>query len=134
MTQEIEEELEEEDTIQPMDDETGTPNEPPLSGGHLPFGEMGITPPLEDRVMGVYNFMFDQQENMIMKQRQICFSNDPQNLVSVSIEKAITTNTRRYTRVIMATIVAFTTIAKYYYEYFLNENVILRRELVAVKQ
>lgn len=36
-----EEELEEEDTIQPIDDELGSPQEPPLTGGHLPFVEMG---------------------------------------------------------------------------------------------
>ena len=41
LTQEMEEEaLEEEYTIQPMDDESGTPEEPPLTSGHLPFEEI----------------------------------------------------------------------------------------------
>jgi len=43
--------LEEEYTIQPMDDEPGTQEEPLLIDDHLPFEEMGITPPLADRVM-----------------------------------------------------------------------------------
>ena len=42
MTQEIEEELEEYDSIQPIGVEPGYLAEPPLMGGHLPFDEMGI--------------------------------------------------------------------------------------------
>lgn len=38
LAEEIEEgALEEEDTIQTTDDEPGTPEDPPLLGGHLPF-------------------------------------------------------------------------------------------------
>jgi len=40
LTQNIEEELEEEETIQPIDDEPSSPEEPPLICDHLPFGEM----------------------------------------------------------------------------------------------
>ena len=45
--------MEEEYTIPPMDYELGSLEEPPLTSGHLPFGEMGITPPLTDKVMDV---------------------------------------------------------------------------------
>lgn len=46
LTQEMEEEqFEEEDTIQPMEEEPNTLGEHPLTSVHLPFGEMGITPP-----------------------------------------------------------------------------------------
>lgn len=59
--------MEEEDTIQPMDDEPGTPEEPPLTDDHLPFEEMGITPPPTYRVMDVCSVMFDQLKKSIMQ-------------------------------------------------------------------
>jgi len=34
-----------------MNDEIDSPEEPPFIGGHLPFGKMGITPPLEEMGM-----------------------------------------------------------------------------------
>jgi hypothetical protein len=85
LTHELEEEkYEEEDTIQPMDDEPSTPGEQPLTGGHLPFREMGITPPPADRVMDVCSVTFDQLKKRIMQQRHRYFPNDPQNPVSVA--------------------------------------------------
>lgn len=41
---------EEEDTMQPINDDRGSLDELPLIGGHLPLGDMGITPPLGDIV------------------------------------------------------------------------------------
>lgn len=52
-----------------MDGEPGSLEEPPLIGGNLSFGEMGITPPLEDIVMDVYRVMFDQHKKRIMQER-----------------------------------------------------------------
>ena len=69
LTQEIEEVLEGEDTIQLMDDERGTPEEPPLTSGHLPFEKMGIPFPQTDRFMDVCSVTFDQFMKMIMQQR-----------------------------------------------------------------
>ena len=46
LTIELEQEkYEEEDTINSIGDEPSTPGEQPLTGGHLSFREMGITPP-----------------------------------------------------------------------------------------
>ncbi len=95
MTKEIEEELEEYDTIQPIHGEPGYPTKPPFTGGHLPFGEMGITPPPKNRVMGMCNVTFYQLKKNIVQQRRRCFPNNPQNLVSVSTKKVITANIRR---------------------------------------
>jgi len=69
MTHEIEEELEEDDVIHPIDDELDSLIGPPLMGGHLPFDDMGITPPLEGRVMDICNAIFDQLKKMIVEQR-----------------------------------------------------------------
>jgi len=69
MTHEIEEELEEDDTIHPIDDELGSLEEPPLMGGHLPFDEIGITTPPEEKFMDVCNVTFDQLKKRIVKQR-----------------------------------------------------------------
>lgn len=70
MTQEIEEGLEEKDTIQPMDDKPGTPKEPPLTSGHVPFGEIGITPPPAYGVMNVCNVLFDHLKKRMVQQRE----------------------------------------------------------------
>ena len=59
MSQEIEEVLEEYDTIHSIDDEPGSPVEIPLMYGHLPFDEMGITPSPNDRIMDVCNVTFN---------------------------------------------------------------------------
>jgi len=77
LNKEIQEEFEEEDTIQRMDDEPGTPEEPSLIGGYLPFGETRIIPPPTDRVMDVCSVKFDQQKKRIMEQRRRYFPNDP---------------------------------------------------------
>ena len=69
MTQEIVVELEEKDVIKPIADELGTPSKPPLTGGHLPFTEMGIVPPADDRVMDVCNVTFDQLKKRILQGR-----------------------------------------------------------------
>ena len=50
-----------EDTIDPITDEAGTRLQPPLTSCHLPFNEMGIVPPPDDRVMDVFNVTFDQE-------------------------------------------------------------------------
>lgn len=49
-----------------MEEELGTPWEHPLIGGHLPFEEKGITPPLEDGVMDVCVITFDQLSKRII--------------------------------------------------------------------
>ena len=95
--------MEEEDTIQPMDDELVSPEEPSLRGGHVLFREMGITPPPAEGVMDVCSVMFDYIKKRIAKRRHIYFQNDPQNPVSVSTEKVITGNTRNYPRKFMST-------------------------------
>jgi len=67
LTQELQEEkVEEEVTIHPMDDEPNTPYQQPLTGGHLPFREMEITPPPKNQVMNVCNIKFDQQKKRIV--------------------------------------------------------------------
>lgn len=43
--------MEEKYVIGPIKNDPGTPSNPPLTGGHLPLNEMGITPPPKDRVM-----------------------------------------------------------------------------------
>lgn len=58
MAHELEVELED-DVIEPITDEPYTQLEPPITDGHLPFSEMGIVPPLDDRVMGSSNLTFD---------------------------------------------------------------------------
>lgn len=52
--------MEEEYTIQPMEEELNTPEEHPLICVHLTFREIGITPPPIDRVMDVLIVTFDQ--------------------------------------------------------------------------
>lgn len=69
MTQEIEEELKEDDAIHPIDDEPGSPKEPPLTSGHLPFDETEITPLPEDRVMDMCNVTFNYLKKRIVQQR-----------------------------------------------------------------
>lgn len=67
MTQELEEEnLEEEYTIQPMDDEPSTSGEQPLTGGYPPFIDMGIIPPPTYLVIDVCSVTFDQLKKRIM--------------------------------------------------------------------
>lgn len=92
-----------------MDDELDTLEEPPLTSGHLPFGEMGVTPPPTDIVMVVYSVTFDQLKKRIMQERHKYFPKDPQNPVLISTEKAITSNTRRNPRAIMEKNISFTT-------------------------
>lgn len=77
MTQELEAKLKEDDAIKHIDDELGSPIKPPLTGGHIPFGEMGITPSLEERVMDVYNVLFDHLKKRIVQESLIFFLNDP---------------------------------------------------------
>lgn len=135
LTQELEEEqLEEEDTIHPIDDEPSTPDEQPLIVCHLPFIEMGITPPLAYRVTYVCNIMLDQLKKRIVQEIHRYFPNDPQSLVSVATKKSFTSNSRRNLMVVTETNVAFTTLAQDNSKYLFNENVKLRRELVVVKQ
>jgi len=78
--------------------------------------------------------MFDQLDKRIVYQRHRYFPNDPQNLVSVSTEKVITSNTRRNPTEIMAENVAFATKMRDNSEYPLNENARLRKEHVPMKQ
>jgi len=66
LSQEIEEqELEEEDTIQTMDDKPSSSEEPPLTCAHILFGEMGITRSSTDRFLDVCSVMFDQLKNFV---------------------------------------------------------------------
>lgn len=110
MTHELEEEqYEEEDTNQPMDDEPITSSEQPITGGHLPFREMGITYSITNRVMDVCNVTFDHLKKRIVKERHRYYPYDPQNPVSVVTDKVIMSNTRRNMREVMATNVAFAT-------------------------
>lgn len=95
---------------------------------------MGITPPPTNRVMDVCNVTFDQLKKRIVQQRQRYFLNNPQNQVLVATKKVITYNTRRNPRVIMGENVALATIAHDNYEYLLNENSMLKRELAKVKK
>lgn len=129
-----EEQYEEEDTIQLMDDESGSLKEKPLTGDHLPFGEMGITPPLAHRVRDVCSVTFDELKKRILQQRHRYFPNDLWNPSSVATEKLITSNTRKNPSAVMAANVAFTTMTYENSEYLLNENVKLRRELATVKK
>jgi len=58
MAHELEVELED-DAIEPIADESDTQPKPPITDGHLPFSEMGIVPPPDDRVMDLSNLTFD---------------------------------------------------------------------------
>ena len=69
-----------------------------------------------------------------MQQWHRYFPNDPQNPVSISTEKVITSNTRRNAISIMVSNVAFATTSQDNFEYLLNYNARLRRELVLMKQ
>lgn len=66
MTHNIEVELEEYDSVQPIDDDIGSPEEPPLMSGHLQFDEIGITPPQKHRFLYVCYVMFGHLKERIV--------------------------------------------------------------------
>jgi len=92
-----------------MEEETNNLGKYPLIGGHLPFGDMGITPPPTNSVMDVCNVTFDQLKQRVVQQRNRYFLKDPQNPVSFSREKVINGNSKRNLRAFIVVNVAFTT-------------------------
>lgn len=84
---------------------------PPLTSGHLPSSVIGIIRPPDDRIMDVSSFTFDHLKKMIVQERQRYFPRDHVNLVFISTRKVIASNTRRNPQAVMATNMAFATVA-----------------------
>lgn len=67
MARDLKENLEEEEDIEPIADETNIQSGPPLTSGHLPFNEMGIAPPPEDKVMDISKFTINHLKNRVVE-------------------------------------------------------------------
>lgn len=103
-------------------------------GFHLPFSEMGIFPPPNDRVMDRFGFFFYQLKRRIAQERRSYFPNDLSHRFSISKEKVITYNPRKNPWAIIIMNVAFATTIQDNTKYLTSENAQLRKELVSTKQ
>lgn len=122
MAHTLEVELEEEDSIEPLVDETNMHSKPPLTSDHLSFSEMGIVLPLDDKFIDVSNLIFSQMKKKIVYERRRYFPNDPAHPISISREKLMASSTKRNSRAIMETNLAFETVAQDNKKYLLNAN------------
>lgn len=95
MARDIETEQEEEEDIEPILDDPNIRSKPPLTSGHLQFSEIEIVPPPNDMVMDILNFTFDQLKKRIQYERRMYYLDEPVHIITIEIDKVITSNTRR---------------------------------------
>lgn len=101
---------------------------PSLTGAHLPFSEMGIIPLLDDWVMDISIFSFNELKHKIIDERRRYYPNDTAHPLSINTKYIIVSNTRNNLKE-----VNFVVATQKNTNFLMQERDELKKELAPVK-